>query len=123
MEYRQNADWREDDHPRDDDGKFTEKGDSRTTSKSIVGTKPNSEQKSVKLSKRDYAIVYNARAQKFAQYRRNEHIPKKDYVFTKDYFVVFNNKGITDFSISKVIKIEGNEEKIAVLWREIDEER
>jgi len=35
VEYRQNADWRESDHPRDKDGKFTEKGSQAEHSTSI----------------------------------------------------------------------------------------
>lgn len=89
MEYRQNADWRESYHPRDKDGKFTEKGSQAEHSTSLR-TAENAF--SVKLGKREYAIVRNARAQKFAEYKHNG-LPKQDYVFTDKSFVIFDNYG------------------------------
>ena len=113
-EYRQNADWSESDHPRDSDGKFTYKTNvhakqERKEHKATVDLKP--QRKQHKLSKREYAIVRSARAQKFAEYRRNG-IPKHDYVYTGNSFVMFRNLGRDNFRVAIVLDIESDRELI-----------
>lgn len=102
MEYRQNANWCETQHPRDSDGKFTSKGRVHT-----------------KLSKSEYAIVRNARAQKFAEYRRGG-VPKRDYVFTSNKFVVFINNSRDDFVVRSVLSVENDRELIARVIKELE---
>lgn len=134
MEYRQNVDWRESEHPRDKGGKFTEKGNAqerydayqtereRLTRK--YGNYPSEQpkRKQVKLDKREYAIVHNARAQKYAKYRR-DGIPKLDYVFTDSKFVTFRNTSRDDFVVRNIVNIEGNQAIIARIIKEIENGR
>ena len=134
MEYRQNADWTESEHPRDSDGKFREKGSAQTrydrdVEKSEVQTRKwtadsvsERKREKVKLSKREYAIADKARKEKFAEYRRNG-MTKQDYVFTDSKFITFTNNSRDNFSIRSVVDIEGNQAVIARIIKEINNER
>lgn len=105
MEYRQNANWNENEHPRDSNGRFTDKQGGEQVSKGTDDSRTQRQRKPVALSKREYAIVDSARKQKFAEYRRNG-IPKQDYVFTDGKFVIFTNKSRDNFVINQILDIE-----------------
>lgn len=133
MEYRQNADWREEEHPRDKGGKFAEKAQSRhdeyEAEQDRLRRKYDSEysgertkRKQVKLDKREYALVDRARKEKYAEYRRSG-VPKLDYVFTDDKFVTFRNTSRDNFVVRNVVEIEDNQDFISYIIKEIENGR
>lgn len=104
-EYRQNADWRERDHPRDTDGKFADKGNTIASSK-------QPKRKQVKLNKREYAIVCHKRAEQYAKQKYEGVVLKEDYVFTDKSFVAFQNLSYGNFKVVIVLDIEKDKEII-----------
>lgn len=115
MKYEQNSNWRESDHPRDSEGKFTDSTGTKIR-KWTADAEPK--RKQIKLSACEYAIADKARKEKYAEYRRNG-MPKQDYVFTDGKFVVFINRSRDNFIISQVLDIEKDRDLINAYIGEI----
>lgn len=95
----------ESEHPRNEDGEFTKKGNGALTSKTVNGT----------ISRQEYAILRKEILAKNT-YRKNGKKPI-DCAYTAESFYVYNNKGGENFDITFHCKIEGNEERIAKVER------
>lgn len=106
------AEFKESEHPRDSGGKFAEKQGAEQTRKWTADPKPQRQRKQTAISKREYAIVDSARKQKFAEYRRSG-VPKQDYVFTDNKFVLFTNNTRDEYKINIALDIEQEQDKIA----------
>ncbi len=129
MEYRQNADWRENDHSRDGDGKFTDKQasfDRQQADKekpaakfSDKDSKPKPKRsKQVKLQKQEYAVLRRAVIEKNLLQKGN--VKPTNYAFTSNNFYYYKTSGYDRFKIVTCMPIDGNEYKINKYIKEID---
>lgn len=104
------GEWDESEHPRDNDGKFTDKGNSHYSSNQKMNNNKH-KKKVLTLPKQEYAEVCSAIRTKYA-----DKIPKNGYILYKNDFYVYNyNKQNYKIVCLNKIKIEGNEEYIRYL--------
>jgi len=107
--------WREDEHPRDNNGQFAEK-DSRDSDITMKKSKDlYSKDKVVMLPKQEYAELCSAIRTKYAN-----KIPEKGNILYNDYFYCYNyNANQEQLFFNRKIKISGNEDLINLIRRKI----
>lgn len=99
-------DWKEEDHPRNEDGEFVKKFSSFW--RGIKGISYG------KLSQKDYKIIYNIAAKKYG----GKQLDAGD--FTDTNFVIYHHNGYGDIVPYCSIPIAGNEELILIIEEEIE---
>lgn len=115
--------FREEDHPRDGDGKFSEKGGGPAGEKLAEAIKQYSDDpardlaaaglpggEKPKLSKQEYATLRAEVMRKNAAQKGK--VKPVGQAFTANYFYIYSTKGDDDFTVMKQYDIEQDREKI-----------
>lgn len=101
----------ESEHPRNEDGEFTKKGNGGVSVDKIT-------QSIVQLSKQEYGVLRQEIFRKNAS--RQARGKSVGTAFTANYFYIYDSRNGGDFKVLQQIKIEGNEAKIDYWWRKFN---
>ncbi|MCH5165637.1 MAG: hypothetical protein J1G01_04480 [Clostridiales bacterium] len=69
------------------------------------------------ITKHDYSTIRSEVFRKQSQLGYNK---KRDYVYSANYFYVFDNHDIDNFTINIKVAIVGNEKYIDMIWKELE---
>lgn len=105
---KQDSDFDESDHPRDEDGKFSSGGGKSK------GTRETKKRTKVVLGKKEYAVIMSAiNAQYKAKFQGR--VGKTCGAFSRDFYYQFLNCGFNKYRFHAKIPIEGNEDLVSAM--------